>query len=190
MLLLVFGPRLRRSTLRGHVLALILAGTPMAGYALCWFLGIARMGAAVPTLIALCLPPVLVTVVAIARGRDRLDSSLVAALAAALTGTGLVILPHGGLAAAEAGASLSAGVAFSVASAVLYAGFTMVSGRLSKAQGAGPATTCLTLVAALAMATFGLGGLLLMFSLWVLARRTTRRAADGPAPGLTAPCRD
>jgi drug/metabolite transporter (DMT)-like permease len=35
-----------------------------------------------------------------------------------------------------------------------------------------------------------LGGMLLMFSLWALARRTTRRAADGPAPGLTAPCRD
>ena len=35
-----------------------------------------------------------------------------------------------------------------------------------------------------------LGGLLLMFSLWVLARRTTRRAADDPAPGVTATCRD
>jgi len=152
VLLLVFGPGLRRAALRGHVLALILAGTAMAGYVLCWFLGIERMGAAVPTLIALCLPPVIVTVVAISRGRDRLDRSLVAALAAALTGTGLVVLPHGGPAAAASVANLAAGVAFSIASAVLYAGFTMVSGRLSQALGAGPATTCLTLVAALAMA--------------------------------------
>jgi DME family drug/metabolite transporter len=44
-----------------------------------------------------------------------------------------------------------AGVAFSVASAVLYAGFTLVSGRLSQALGAGPATTGLTVVAAAVM---------------------------------------
>ena len=37
-----------------------MAGTCMALYVLCWFLGIERIGAAIPTLIALCLPPVLV----------------------------------------------------------------------------------------------------------------------------------
>jgi DME family drug/metabolite transporter len=128
----------------------------MAGYVLCWFLGIERRGVAVPTLIALCLPPVIVTFVAIVRGRERLDRSLVVALAAALTGTGLVVLRHDGPAAAVPVTDLSVGVAFSVGSAVLYAGFTMVSGRLSEALGAGPATTCLTLVAVTAMAPFAL----------------------------------
>jgi drug/metabolite transporter, DME family len=42
-------------------------------------------------------------------------------------------------------------VVFSLASAVLYAGFTLVSGRLASRLGAGPATTCLTLVAAAVM---------------------------------------
>lgn len=104
-----------------------------------------------PTLIALCLPPVLVTVVAVARGRERLDAGLVATLAAALVSTTLVVLRHGGLAAEASPGSVLAGVAFSVASAVLYAGFTLVSGRLSQALGAGPAITGLTVVAAAVM---------------------------------------
>ena len=49
-----------------------------------------------------------------------------------------------------------AGVAFSIASAVLCAGFTLVSGRLSQSLGAGPATTCLTVVAAIVMGLSGL----------------------------------
>ena len=57
------------------------AGTAMAGYVLCWFLGIERIGAAVPTLIALCLPPVLVTLVAVARRHEQLDGQLVLILA-------------------------------------------------------------------------------------------------------------
>ena len=48
-----------------------------------------------PTLIALCLPPVLVTLVALARGQERLDVSLVVVLAAALIGTVLIVAKHG-----------------------------------------------------------------------------------------------
>ena len=47
------------------------------------------------------------------------------------------------------------GVAFSVASAVLYAGFTLVSGRLSQDLGAGQSAACLTLVAAVVMGLSG-----------------------------------
>jgi DME family drug/metabolite transporter len=46
-------------------------------------------------------------------------------------------------------------VAFSVASAVLYAAFTLVSGRLAQDLGAGPMTTCLTIVAAVVMGLSG-----------------------------------
>lgn len=130
---------------------LVGAGSCMALYVLCWFLGIARIGAAVPTLIALCLPPVLVTLVAVARGRERLDAPLAATLAAALAGTALVVLREGGPAADASAGTVVAGVLFSVASAVLYAGFTLVSGRLSIALGAGPATMGLTVVAAAVM---------------------------------------
>jgi DME family drug/metabolite transporter len=130
-----------------------MAGGCMALYVLCWFLAIARIGAAVPTLIALCLPPVLVTLWSMARGRERLDAGLLAALAAALGGTALVVLQHGSTSAEVALQPLLEGVALSVASALLYAVFSVVSGGLSLALGAGPATTGLTLVAA---ATMGL----------------------------------
>ena len=137
--------------LRAQGLLLVGAGTCMALYVLCWFLGIARIGAAVPTLIALCLPPVLVTLVGVARERERLDAPLALTLAAALAGTALVVLREGGPAADASTGTVVAGVLFSIASAVLYAGFTLVSGRLSQALGAGPATMGLTVVAAVVM---------------------------------------
>ena len=155
-LLLVFG---RPALLRrwpAHAPLLVMAGACMALYVLCWFLAIARIGAAVPTLIALCLPPVLVTLWSMARGRERLDAGLLAALAAALGGTALVVLQHGSASAEVALRPLLEGVALSVASALLYAVFSVVSGGLSQALGAGPATTGLTLVAA---ATMGLAAL-------------------------------
>ena len=150
VLLAVFGRPGLWAAVRPHLALVVGAGAAMAAYVLCWFLGIERIGAAVPTLIALCLPPVLVTIVALLRGQERLDVSLVVVLAAALAGTVLIVARHGASTGA-ANASLVAGVLFSVASAVLYAGFTLVSGRLSGALGAGPATTCLTIVAAAVM---------------------------------------
>jgi DME family drug/metabolite transporter len=151
VLLAVFGrPSLWRAV-RPQLGAVLAAGTCMAGYVLCWFFGIARIGASVPTLIALCLPPVLVTLVALLRGQERADAALLAVLAAAISGTALVVASHGAASSAVPAATFAAGVAFSVASAVLYAGFTLGSGRLSLALGAGPMTTCLTVVAAAVM---------------------------------------
>jgi len=135
---------------------LLMAGSCMAMYVLCWFLGIERIGAAIPTLIALCLPPVLVTIVALLRGQEKLDLQLLVVLSAALGGTVLIVLRHGSAGDASNDGAMFAGVAFSVASAMLYAGFTLVSGRLSQSLGAGPAAACLTLVAAVAMGLSGL----------------------------------
>ena len=152
VLLAVFGRPGLWQAVRPQLGLVVGAGSAMALYVLLWFFGIERIGAAVPTLISLCLAPVLVTVVALLRGQERLDASLVGVLAAALVGTVLIVARHGG------GEGKSAdpldfwiGVACSVGSAVLYAGFTLVSGRLSTRLGAGPATTCLTIVAAAVM---------------------------------------
>jgi DME family drug/metabolite transporter len=150
VLIAVFGRPGLWAAVRPQVALVVAAGAAMAAYVLCWFLGIERIGAAVPTLIALCLPPVLVTIVALLRGQERLDTSLVVVLAAALSGTVMIVGRLG--ASADAGSGqLAAGVLFSIASAVLYAGFSLVSGRLSTALGAGPATMCLTVVAAAVM---------------------------------------
>jgi drug/metabolite transporter, DME family len=155
ILLAVFGRRSLWPAVRPRLPLLLAAGTCMALYVWCWFLGIERIGAAVPTLIALCLPPVLVTMVALLRGQERLDGSLLGVLGAALTGTVLIVLRHGDSSGAAQGSALIAGVAFSVASALLYAAFTLVSGRLSHALGAGPMAACLTLVAAVVMGLTG-----------------------------------
>jgi len=156
VLLAVFGRQISWDRLRPRLGTVLLAGVAMAGYVLLWFLGIEQMGAAIPTLIALCLPPVIVTALAIARRQESADPQLIFVILGAIIGTILIVVqhqPHGTSATAN-GAVL--GVAFSIGSALLYAGFSTISGRISIALGAGPATACLTVVAAAAMGLFGL----------------------------------
>lgn len=151
VLLLVFGRRLSWQRLRPQLPTVLGAGLAMAGYVLLWFLGIEQIGAAVPTLIALCLPPALVTLLAVLRGQERADLSLLMILVSALAGTVLIVAQHAPQASGAAAHSMALGVVFSLGSALLYAGFSLVSGRLSVALGAGPAACCLTLVAAAGM---------------------------------------
>jgi drug/metabolite transporter, DME family len=156
VLLAVFGRRISWSRLRPLIGTVLLAGVAMAGYVLLWFLGIERMGAAVPTLIALCLPPVIVTAIAVARGQERADWKLMLVLVGAIVGTVLIVAKHGAHVAGANSHNVLLGVSFAIGSALLYAGFSMISGRISIALGAGPATACLTVVAAAAMGLFGL----------------------------------
>jgi DME family drug/metabolite transporter len=158
-LLAVFGRAMPWGRLVREGLPLLAAGTVMALYVLLWFQGIARIGAAIPTLIALCLPPVFVTAWALLRGRQRASAMLVAILAASLAGTVLLIVGGGTQGGARPGATVDdwiQGVVASVGSALLYAGFTLVSPTLSRQWGAGAATTALTLSAT---AVMGLSGL-------------------------------
>ena len=156
VLLAIFGKHISWNRLRPLLATVLMAGVAMAGYVLLWFLGIEQMGAAVPTLIALCLPPVIVTAVAVARGQETADRQLVLVLFGAIAGTVLIVIQHGAQAAGSTATGAVLGVAFSIGSALLYAGFSSISGRISIALGAGPATACLTVVAAAAMGLFGL----------------------------------
>lgn len=156
VLLALFGRQVAWVRLRPLLGTVLMAGVAMAGYVLLWFLGIEQMGAAVPTLIALCLPPVIVTAWAVARGQERADLQLVLVLMGAIVGTVLIVARHGPAANTDSAHGAVLGVVFSIGSAVLYAGFSMISGRISMALGAGPATACLTVVAAAAMGLFGL----------------------------------
>ncbi len=151
VLLAVFGRPAVWRAVRPQLGLVLASGTCMAMYVLCWFLGIERIGASIPTLIALCLPPVLVTGVAVLRGQERVDLALLVVLAAALGGTVLIVSRHGGGTGEVPGEVMLAGVGFSITSAMLYAAFTLVSGRLSQSLGAGPMTLCLTIVAAIVM---------------------------------------
>ncbi len=147
----IFGRRIVWSQLRPIWLTVVVAGTAMSGYVLLWFLGIEQMGAAIPTLIALCLPPVIVTIISVFRGQEIADLQLILVLFGALIGTVLIITQHGAITSSINSQSVMLGVVFSIGSAFFYAGFSMVSGRVSIALGAGPATTCLTVVAAVIM---------------------------------------
>ena len=156
ILSVVFGRRIVWRTLKTLWLTVLLSGIAMAGYVLLWFLGIEKIGAAIPTLIALCLPPVIVTIVAIVRGHEKADAPLVLVLCGALLGTILVISNHGSSAATVDAYTMVLGVAFSIGSAFLYAGFSLINGRLSIALGAGASTACLSVVAALVTGLFAL----------------------------------
>lgn len=147
----IFGRGISWIRLQPLLVTVLLAGAAMAGYVLLWFLGIEQMGAAVPTLIALCLPPVIVTIIAVARGQEIVDLQLLLVLSGAILGTFLIITRHGATTADVNSHSTLLGVAFSIGSAFLYAGFSMISGRISTALGAGPATACLSVVAAVVM---------------------------------------
>lgn len=144
----VFGRSILWGRLKPLLGIVLLAGVAMAGYVLLWFFGIEQMGAAVPTLIALCLPPVIVTIIGIARGQEVADLQLLLVLLGAIIGTILIIGQHGGTTTDLDTKNTLLGVVFSIGSAFLYAGFSMISGRISNALGAGPATACLTIVAA------------------------------------------
>lgn len=150
-LLAAFGrPSLFRR-LAAHSPVLLLAGACMSLSVLAWFLAIARVGAAAATLVAVCLPPALVSLWQVLRGRERLDAALLLWLAVALGGTALVVARHDSGAAPLVADAWVEGLALTGAAALLYAVFMLHSGRLSLALGAGPATTGLTLVAAAVM---------------------------------------
>lgn len=148
----IFGRQITWGQLRPILLTVLIAGTAMSGYVLLWFLGIEQMGAAIPTLIALCLPPVIVTIISVFRRQEVADLQLIFVLSGAIIGTVLIITQHGTTTSSVNSHSIWLGVAFSIGSAFLYAGFSMISGRISIALGAGPATMCLTVVAAVIMA--------------------------------------
>lgn len=155
VLVVVFGRRVSWERLRPLIGTVFMAGVAMAGYVLLWFLGIEQMGAAVPTLIALCLPPIIVTVLAVARGQEQADLQLLWVLLCAIVGTMLIVAQQGPKPTNSPHAVLL-GVVFSIGSALLYAGFSMISGRISITLGAGPATACMTVVAAASIGLFGL----------------------------------
>ena len=156
VLLAVYGRQIDWAALKSLWLTLVAAGAAMAGYVLCWFLGIERIGPSVPTLIALCLPPVLVTLIGLAQGTEAPGLGLFAALCAALAGTVMLVLGHGAGIDVGHTQNLWIGVAFSVASALLYTGFTLVSSRLSVSMGPGPSSACLTVIAAVSTSLFAL----------------------------------
>ena len=106
---------------------MLTTGAAMALNVTCWFAGIALIGAALPTVISICCAPVLVALLSVLRGYERASARLVAALLLALTGVILIILPQEGL---TLPAHYLAGLAWSFASAALYALVVLGNARM------------------------------------------------------------
>jgi DME family drug/metabolite transporter len=106
-------------------LALVAAG--LAVYQLAYFAAVAEAGVSIATLVALGLAPLLIAVGAALLGHGRPDLATLVALAAALTGLGLLV---GLTAGASAGTAVLLGALLAVGSALGYALVTLTSGAV------------------------------------------------------------
>ncbi|MGY1688824.1 DMT family transporter [Geodermatophilus sp. SYSU D01105] len=106
-------------------LALVAAG--LAAYQLAYFAAVAAAGVSVATLVALGLAPLLIAVGAALLGHGRPDGATLLALAAALTGLGLLV---GLTAGASTGTAVLLGALLAVGSALGYAVVTLASGAV------------------------------------------------------------
>lgn len=106
-----------------------LLGLAIALFQLCYFSAVAKAGVAVATLVAICVAPLFVVLLARAFLGERLTRALAMALALGLTGTALLVGPPSEAAGAR-GAVLP-GVLFALGAALSYAVFTLCSRALA-----------------------------------------------------------
>ena len=102
-------------------------GLAMALNVTSWFAGITYIGAALPTVISICCAPVIVALLSVLRGYERASGRLALALLLALGGVGLIVMPAAGLSLPQ---HYAAGLAWSFASAGLYALVVLGNARM------------------------------------------------------------
>lgn len=129
-----------------------LTGIAMALNIACWMQAIALIGAAVPTVLSICGAPVIVALVSVVRGYEQLTPRKLAALASALCGVLLLVLPGGG--AAGASGQWLGGILWSVGSAVCYATVALGNARMPRQV---PVVTASAVAMTLSAAVIGLG---------------------------------
>jgi len=120
-------------------------GVAMALNVTCWFAGITLIGAALPTVISICCAPVLVALLSVLLGYERASARLLSALLLALGGVALIVAtgdlslpPH-----------YAMGLAWSFASAALYALVVLGNARMPRQVSAVTASAWSMSVAAL-----------------------------------------
>ena len=114
---------------------LVLLGLTQAGYQASYLWAVDLAGAGLATLVALCLAPVVVALVAVPLLGERFNGLILAGLIGAITGTFLLVV--GG----EAGGALEPdrqriyGVGVAAVAAMIYGTFTLVSRHTAGAKG-------------------------------------------------------
>ncbi|HEX5691312.1 MAG TPA: EamA family transporter, partial [Roseiflexaceae bacterium] len=104
---------------------MLLIGAATAGYQVCYFAAIARVGVAVAVLITLCTAPVIVALASAVLLRERLSATTLLALACALGGAALLVLSTTGIGGERR--DTLAGVLLALLSALGYALIAMFS---------------------------------------------------------------
>lgn len=112
---LVVGPAFWRVQ-RPHLLLMMLIGAAFAGYQLCYFAAIPRLGVAAAVMINICSAPIFTALLAGVLLRERLSWLTGAALAGAVAGTALLV----GGAPASSGATLWIGAALALGAGFCY----------------------------------------------------------------------
>lgn len=111
---------------RGRALV-VGTGLAMAMNVTSWFVGVSHIGAALPTVISICCAPVIVALLSVLRGYERASGRLLLALSFALIGVGLIAWPGEAL---SLPVHYAAGLAWSLASAGLYALVVLGNARM------------------------------------------------------------
>jgi len=106
---------------------IVVTGLAMAMNVSCWFMGVAYIGAALPTVISICCAPVMVALLSVLRGYERASGRLLAALVLALMGVALIVVPSEALVLPR---DYAAGLAWSFASAALYSLVVLGNARM------------------------------------------------------------
>jgi drug/metabolite transporter, DME family len=117
-----------RQTLR-FSWTLLAMGIMQGLYQLCYFAAIPRVGVAVATLIALCVAPIIVAILAVIFLKERLETKTILALILAIVGTGLLV---GGDASISFTTERVQGMLLALGSATGYAIFALCSRAASQ----------------------------------------------------------
>lgn len=108
---------------------MVAMGVCQGFYQLCYFAAIPRVGVAVATLIALCVAPIIVAILAVVVLKERLEVKTILALILAIVGTGLLV---GGDASLSFTAERVQGMLLALGSATGYAIFALCSRAASQ----------------------------------------------------------
>jgi drug/metabolite transporter, DME family len=111
---------------------LVGVGVALAGYQTCFFAAVDLVGVSLATLFTLGLAPVLVTIGSRVLLRETVERATIVAIGAALTGLALLV----GGSSGRPGSAVTTGVGLAAASALGYAGLTLVSRRRRGRQSA------------------------------------------------------
>lgn len=145
---------------RRHLPAMALIGAAFAGYQLCYFAAIPRLGVAAAVMINICSAPIFTAVLASLFLRERLEPATLLALVGAVAGTAMLV----GGAPQASGAALWSGTALALGAGLCYSlvalGGKLVAPFYHPLQ---PITIAFTLGALLLLPPALAGGLVLSY---------------------------